>query len=54
MELPSELDIRCHPGALRIFIPKHKLKFIPIITPAILTVREWGVVASRLFTSIEN
>lgn len=48
-ELPTELDIRCHPGALRIFVPRHRLRFIPVITPMILTLREWGVVVSRPF-----
>lgn len=48
-ELPAELDIQCHPGALRVFTPRHKLKFVPFLTPAILTVREWALVASRPF-----
>ena len=48
-EFPSELDIRCHQGALRVFVPHRKLRFIPVITPAILTFREWGIVATRIF-----
>lgn len=49
LHLPAELDIRCHPAAIRIFVPRRKLKFIPIITPMLLTFREWGIVISRIF-----
>ena len=49
LHLPAELDIRCHPAAIRIFVPRRKLKFIPVITPMLLTFREWGIVISRLF-----
>lgn len=49
LHLPAELDIRCHPAAIRIFVPRRKLKFIPVVTPMLLTFREWGIVISRLF-----
>lgn len=48
-ELPAELNIKCHPGALKVFIPRHQIKFIPILTPMMLTLREWGIVARRVF-----
>ncbi len=48
-EFPAEVEVVCHPGALKIFVPRHKLKFIPVITPMILTMREWKIVVSRLF-----
>ena len=49
VDLPAELNIKCHPGAIRIFVPRRKLRFIPIVTPMLLTFREWGIVISRLF-----
>ena len=49
LDLPAELHIQCHPGAIRIFVPRRKLKFIPVITPMLLTFREWGIVISRIF-----
>lgn len=48
-EFPAELDIKCHHAALKVFVPRRKLRFIPFITPAILTFREWGIVATRIF-----
>jgi len=48
-ELPAELTIRCHHARLKMFVPRRKLRFIPLITPAILTFREWGIVATRAF-----
>ena len=48
-ELPAELDIQCHHAALKIFAPRHKIKFVPFVTPAILTMREWAMLASRPF-----
>ncbi len=48
-ELPAELTIRCHHARLKMFVPRRKLRFIPLITPAILTIREWGIVATRAF-----
>lgn len=48
-EFPTEVDVTCHPGALKVFVPRHRLKFIPFLTPMILTLREWGIVISRPF-----
>lgn len=48
-EFPAEVEVACHPGALKIFMPRHQLKFVPLITPMVLTLREWGVVISRPF-----
>ena len=45
----EEVDIKCVPGQLRIFVPKHEIRFIPVLTPIWYTVREWGVVISRPF-----
>ena len=46
---PGEVDIRCVPGRLKVFVPGKKIKFIPFLTPAWYTLREWGVVATRMF-----
>lgn len=48
-DLPDTLHIKCHHGALKIFTPGNKGRFIPYITPALLTLREWGIVLSRPF-----
>lgn len=45
----GEVDIRCIPGKLKIFVPKKELKFTPVLTPMWYTIREWGVVISRPF-----
>ena len=46
-EFPGEVEIKCHPGKLRIFVPTHEIRFIPILTPIWYTLREWGLVLSR-------
>lgn len=43
VRLAEQLEIKCHPGALRVFMPRQKMRFIPILTPALLTVREWDI-----------
>lgn len=48
VDMPSELHIKCHPGALRVFAPKAKINFIPVLTPAVLTLREWTLVVGRI------
>lgn len=45
----GEVDIKCIHGKLRIFVPKTEIKFIPVITPILYTLREWGVIISRPF-----
>lgn len=49
VDIPGRVDITCHPGAIRILAPSKSIKFIPIITPAMLTLREWSLALSRLF-----
>lgn len=48
-DMPREVRVVCHPGALRLLVPRHELRFVPFLTPAWLTIREWGLVVSRLF-----
>ena len=47
--IEEEINIECVPGRLKIFVPRHEIKFIPILTPMWYTLREWGVVISRPF-----
>lgn len=49
-ELPAELHIRCHPGQLRIFTTARKGRFLPVITPFALMLRDWHITLSRLFS----
>lgn len=48
-EFSGEVEIQCIPGKLKIFVPRHEIKFIPVLTPIWYTLREWGVVISRPF-----
>lgn len=48
VELPGELHVRCHPGALRIFIAHKKKRFRPVITPIALMLRDWHITIHRL------
>ncbi len=52
VSLPSERPVRCHPGALRIFITSNKKRFRPIITPLALMLRDWHITLHRLFNTI--
>lgn len=51
VEMAQEVRVVCHPGKLKILVPRHKMRFVPFLTPAWLTLREWGLVASRLMRS---
>lgn len=53
-EFGTELNIRCHAGELRAFIPRQKTKFIPIITPAILGVKEWDMFLRKVFRKMKQ
>lgn len=53
-EFGTELHIKCHPGELRAFLPRNKSKFIPIITPAILGVREWDAFIRKFFRRMKQ
>lgn len=48
-EFMGEAEIKCIPGKLKIFVPRQKIYFIPILTPLWYTIREWGVIISRPF-----
>ena len=53
IEMPEELDVLCHPGRLKVFVPRHSYRMIPVITPLWLTLREWGIVLTRPFRAIK-
>lgn len=38
--MPSEIEIKCHPGKLKLFAPTQQTRFRPIITPVSLYVRD--------------
>lgn len=42
-------NIECVHAGLKIFVPKHEIRIIPVLTPIWYTMREWGVVISRPF-----
>lgn len=43
LRMPAQIDVCCHPGKLRIFAPTRKTAFRPIITPAMLFIRDVGL-----------
>lgn len=49
VELPAELNVRCHPGGLLIMTPTKKTRFTPLITPLYYTLRDAGMAIGRLF-----
>lgn len=40
VQMPAEIDVRCHHGCLRVFAPTKSTAFKPIITPASLFLRD--------------
>ncbi len=50
IDLPAELHIKCHPGELRIFVTSRKQRFLPLITPLSLMLRDWHITLHRLFS----
>ena len=50
VDMPEKIDVVCHPGGLRLFTPRDKMTFRPLITPLKMMLRDWRLAASRLFT----
>lgn len=48
-ELPRNLDIECHPHALKVFISTRKPRFRPLISPLVLLVKDWWIALERIF-----
>ena len=51
VDMPEKIEVGCHPGGLRLFTPRDKMKFRPLITPVRMMLRDWRLAASRLFSS---
>lgn len=52
--MPAVLEVECQPGRLRLFVPKHSIHIIPVLTPIWLTLKEWGLVITRPFRAIRE
>ncbi len=50
VDMPETIKVACHPGGLRMFTPRDKMKFRPLVTPLKMMLRDWRLAASRLFT----
>lgn len=48
-ELGTTLEIECHAGGLKVLTPTKQKKFIPVITPALLGIKEWDAFVRRVF-----
>lgn len=49
VEMGREIRIECHPGKLRVFATTGKTRFVPLLTPASLFIRDCFITAARLF-----
>lgn len=49
VELPDTLHIRCHHGGLKIFAPKKRFRFKPLLTPACMMVKDATTRLGHLF-----
>lgn len=47
VEMGCEIAIKCHPGMLRVFATTGKTRFVPLVTPVSLFVRDCVITASR-------
>lgn len=50
--LPSSLDIRCHPKSIKIFVPRKTERFIPFLSPIYLTLKDWTIALTRPFRAM--
>ncbi len=48
-EMPAEIIIDCHPGALKIFTSRRESTFRPLVTPLQMLVRDVGLEIKHLF-----
>lgn len=49
IDLPAQLDIKCHHGGLKIVCPNKRYRFKPVITPTRLFLRDCRIAISTLF-----
>lgn len=48
-QMPEVIDIKCHPGALKLFTSQRDITFRPLVTPLQLLVRDVGLEIKHLF-----
>ena len=49
LRLPERIEVKCHPGGLNIFAPTDATRFVPIVTPTKLVVRDAFLAIRKLF-----
>ncbi len=49
LSMPPRLDIRCHPGQLKVFAPKDRKSIRPFITPAASMFEDFRLAVNRVF-----
>ena len=49
VDLSDDIHIACHPGRLRIFVTTGKTRFVPLLTPASLFLRDAAIALGRIF-----
>lgn len=49
VKLPERIEVRCHPAALDIFAPTDNTRFVPILTPTRLLIRDMALAVRKLF-----
>lgn len=50
VEMDARLDIECHPGELKIFVPGKRERFRPLLTPFRMFTRDIGVNITKIFS----
>lgn len=51
IELPADIEIKCHPGGLKIIAPKKRTRFRPLFTPAYMFMRESWLRITKNFSN---
>lgn len=47
--MPLDIDVQCHPAQLRLVSPTSETRFVPLVTPTLLTMRDIGLALWHLF-----
>lgn len=49
LSLPEVIDVKCHPGSIKLFSPTKETRFKPFITPTALFIRDIGSLIRNIF-----
>ncbi len=49
VEMPTDIEIKCHKGRLKVFAPTDSTRFIPLLTPTLLFFRDIFLAIRHLF-----